>query len=317
MENASQILITGASGLVGKAILESLSAEGNTIKALVYNKSKIDSTLQNVEWIVADILDVSLLNEAMKGVSEVYHCLDFCSFLDSDANLVYDINISGTENVVNVCLSNKISKLIYVSSTQSFGTYAHKKEISEETKWIESKKNTLYAVCKNRAEMEVWRGKEEGLKTIIVNPSLIVAPKNDKIYNLKNIVDSNYKFQFEGGNGFVVLDDVAKICIQLMRSEISGKQFILSAENLTYDKVYQLFAASEKTPTAFKRMNKTKANIISRINHIRNIFFGTRTFLSKEILSLNTKKFIFKNDEIVEALDYRFSSVADYIQKIK
>lgn len=317
MVNAAKILITGASGLVGKAVLELLSAEGKATKALVFDDSKIDKSLQNVEWVVADILDVDLLDETVQGVSEVYHCLDYTSFLASETIPVFDINVSGTENIVNVCLANNIAKLVYVSSTQSFGTYAHKKEITEATKWVEHKDNTFYGICKNRAELEVWRGKEEGLNTIIVNPSLILAPKNNTIYNLKNIAEANYSFKFEGENGFVSLEDVAKICTQLMLSDLSGKQFILNAENLSYEAVYQILSASNIKDKAIRRMNTSKAKVVAKINQMRNILFSSKTFLSEETLNFNKKKFCFSNKKIVEALDYSFTPISEYAQKIK
>lgn len=316
MSTSSKILITGASGIVGNAILRKLSSQGKQIKALVFNSSKIDSKLANVEWIKHNILDIDALDEIMQDVSEVYHCLNFTSFLDSDANNIYDINVRGTENVVNACLSNKVKKIVYLSNNFGFGSYTHKKEITENTKWVESKSNSLYAVCKNRAEMEIWRAKEEGLDTIIVNPSLIIAPKQDKLYNLKHIAASDYKYKLEGENGFVALDDVVNICIQLMQSEIKGEQFILNAENLKYDTVFELLSPSKSTHKAFRRMTLTKANIIAQINQGRNILFGTRPFLSKDILALNKKSFHFSNEKIKKALNFEFTPISEYAKKI-
>ena len=72
-------------------------------------------------------------------------------------------------------LEKGIKKFLQVSSVSAFGRYDIKHPINEETKWIEHDENTNYAIAKNRSELEVWRGQEEGLNMVIVNPATILG----------------------------------------------------------------------------------------------------------------------------------------------
>ena len=317
MKTAEKILVTGATGLVGAAMVSALVAKGNVVKTYSKHKPNLKNFPENVEVILGDILDVSVLNDAMLGVDVVYHCLDFMSFLDSDAEKIFDINVKGTENVVNAALANEVRKVVYISSTQAFGTHQHKEKISEKTSWIEHKDNTLYAICKNRAELEIWRGKEEGLEMLIVNPSIILAPQENKMYNFAQIAKANYKFYPKGKNGFITLHDVVKATIYLNENNVSGERFILNAENLTYWEVLTALNPLIKKPLLGERMNLVKANIIWQYNRFRNIVFGAKPFLSKEIYTFNAKEFEFSNSKIFDTIDFKFTPIAEYIAEIK
>lgn len=317
MTKTSKILVTGATGIVGKAIVLALAAKGNLVRAMVFEKSKIDHKLENVEWVVCDILDVTGLQDVFKGIETIYHCLEYVSFLDSDINKLYDINITGTENVVNVALALKVRKVIYISSTQAFGTYQHKEQISEKTKWAENNKNTFYGICKNRAELEIWRGKEEGLEILIVNPSIIIAPFEDKMYNIAKIAKANYQFYPSGTNGFVALKDVAEASILLNEYNISGEKFILNSENLSYHKVLTKWNEKLAKKSISSKINSLKANIIWRINNFRNVVFRAEPFLSKEIYNFDGKDFEFSNKKMIEGTNFKFTPVLKYIEEIK
>lgn len=317
MEKAEKILVTGATGLVGAAMILDLAAKGNAVKAYSLHKPNRTNFPENVEVILGDILDVSVLNEAMQGVDVVYHCLDFMSFLDSDTDKLYDINIKGTENLVNAALANDVRKVVYISSTQAFGTHQHKEKITEKTGWIEHKDNTFFAICKNRAELEIWRGKEEGLEMLIVNPSIILAPLENKMYNFAQIAKANYKFYPKGRNGFIALHDVVNATIYLNENNVSGERFILNTENLTYSEVLSALNSSIKTNIFGDRMNLVKAYIIWQINRFRNIIFGSKPFLTKEIYNFNNKEFEFSNSKIIDASDLKFTPIAEYITEIK
>lgn len=317
METTAKILVTGATGLVGSAILASLSSQGKSVKAFTFNKSKQNTSLKNVEWIYGDILDVSVLDDAMQGIDVVYHCLDFMSYLETDSQKLYDINVKGTENVVNMALANEVRKIVYISSTQAFGTHQHKGKITEKTNWIEHKDNSLYAICKNRAELEIWRGQEEGLQTLILSPSIIIAPLQEKLYNFGHIAKSQYNFYPNGKNGFIALKDVAEASIYLNEHNVSGEKFILNSENLTYAEVLSKWNPKIKNTNIGNRMNAVKANIIWQVNKFRDIVFGARPFLTKDIYNFNNKLFEFNNKKVVDACNIKFAKIADYIDEIK
>ncbi len=112
---------------------------------------------------------------AFEDVTLVYHCAAFISFDPNDFNSLQKINKRGTENIVNLCIDKKIKKLCYVSSIAAIGKSTTGELVNEENEWNDTFAN-VYASSKHFAEMEVWRGAQEGLPMVIVNPGIILGP---------------------------------------------------------------------------------------------------------------------------------------------
>ncbi len=180
-----QILITGATGLVGSATARRFLADGHSVSVL-HRPDSDRSLLQDVEdriqWIEGDILDVLSLEKALENVEYVVHAAAVVSFVPRDEAAMVKVNVEGTANVVNACLKRGIRKLCHVSSVAALGrphprTIEQDKPvvIDETQRWEDSPNNSAYAKTKYLAELEVWRGISEGLPAVIVNPSLILG----------------------------------------------------------------------------------------------------------------------------------------------
>ncbi|NCP89793.1 MAG: NAD-dependent epimerase/dehydratase family protein, partial [Flavobacteriales bacterium] len=183
------ILVTGGTGLVGSHLLYKLASEGEKVRAIYRNERKL-SNIKNVfscytadymplydsiEWLQADILDIPSLTRAFNNIAYVYHCAAFVSFEPDKYHLLRKTNIEGTANMVNLCIAHHVKKLCYVSSIATLGNPENLKEITEETEWNAEANNTIYAITKYGAEIEVWRGSQEGLSVVIVNPGVILG----------------------------------------------------------------------------------------------------------------------------------------------
>ena len=184
------ILVTGGTGLVGSHLLFELVHTNENIRAIYRDEAKQvlvkkvfsyyseESNLlfNKIDWVKADLLDIPTLTEVFTGITHVYHCAALISFDPKDYHKLRKINIEGTANIVNLCIANTISKLCYVSSISTLGKKENHSHINEETHWNPDADNSVYGISKYGAEMEVWRGTQEGLKTVIVNPGLILGP---------------------------------------------------------------------------------------------------------------------------------------------
>jgi nucleoside-diphosphate-sugar epimerase len=166
------------------------------------------------------------------------------SFDPSERDRMMKVNVEGTANVVNACLSAGVKKLLYVSSVASLGMVNDESVIDENTEWNEDDDNPNYAVSKFLGEVEVWRGMAEGLNAVIINPSLILGAGKwtDTSLKIFKTVAEGQAFYPLGGNGYVDVRDVAKIMIELMEGDISGERFIVNAENLSYKEVIDSIA---------------------------------------------------------------------------
>ena len=236
------ILVTGGTGLLGSHLLYRLSSENDSIRAIYRDTAKIEhvksifqfydsvhweSRFSKIEWIEGDILDLISLDDVMTGIETVYHCAGLVSFDKRHFAQLIKINREGTANVVNTCLVNGVKKLCYVSSTASIGGQVNT-ITSETTKWKQGPETSGYAISKYSGEKEVWRGVEEGLDCIIVNPSVIFGAGHwdESSLTIFRTIDKGLRFHTPGQNGFVDARDVAEIMVLLMQSEIKNERFL-------------------------------------------------------------------------------------------
>ena len=244
-------------GLVGYHLLLQLSLEKEAVRAIYRSKKKLQhvknlfqaanklAEFEKIDWVQADILDIPALEMAFIDVTYVYHCAALVSFNPKDEDKLYQNNIVGTANVVNLCLSTNVKKLSYVSSIAALGNGTeHNLIVNEETERNNEAVRSDYSISKFGAEMEVWRGFQEGLDVVIVNPGVIFGngfPKEGSSLFIQNIKDGQ-SFYTLGKLGIVAVEDVVKAMITLMKSTISGERFILVAEDITYKELFDRIA---------------------------------------------------------------------------
>ena len=241
------ILVTGATGLVGSHLLVQLLQDNEEVKALYRTEQQIEKVrkififknqellFEKIQWVKGDVTDIPTLEPAFENVTKVYHCAALISFDPNDEDELRKVNIEGTANIVNCCIDFNVKKLCHVSSIAALGdTKENETIITEETEWNPEKLHGDYAITKYGAEMEVWRGFQEGLEVVIVNPGVIFGygfPDKGSGLLIK-VVQKESSFYTKGNIGIVSVEDVAFCMIQLMRSEISGERFTLVGENI-------------------------------------------------------------------------------------
>jgi dihydroflavonol-4-reductase len=232
------ILVTGATGFLGSELARQLVEKGAAIRCTKRAASAIPPILRpypQIEWVEADLLDIFSLQEALEGVTRVYHCAALVSLKQADKKPMIRTNVAGTANLVNLCLETG-ARLVHVSSIAAIGQ-AKPGELINENHYLDvTTENDGYAISKLESEMEVWRGVAEGVDAVIVNPSMIIGA-NAGVKGSGELFEkirTGLKFYTSGSAGFVDVEDVAKCMIALMDSDISGGRYIISAENCNY-----------------------------------------------------------------------------------
>lgn len=325
------ILITGGTGLVGSHLLYNLCKSGHRVRVLKRNASNVsnikkvfsyytsspDELLKNIEWADADLLDVYSLMEAMEGVSEVYHCAAMVSFNPKDEEEMRMINTEGTANMVNAALEKKVKKFLHVSSIATIGRNKTDDLCNEDLFWKASPENSNYAVSKYGAEREVWRAAEEGLKVVIVNPSVIIGPGN-WMQSSANMFSKGYKgikFYTDGLNGFVDVRDVAALMIKLMDSEISNQRYILSAENVAFRQYFDYMHEAFGKPKSSIKAGKLLSSFAWREEKLRHLITGATPLITKETARSAHHRSFFSNEKIKKVFpDFNFIPVEQSVK---
>jgi len=326
------ILVTGGTGLVGAHLLVHLTENGESnLRAMYRNPKHIEKTkalfdlyqkselFPKIEWLQADILDVPSLEIAFQNIEYVYHCAACISFNPDDEDQLRKVNIEGTANIVNFCIEKKVTKLCHVSSIAALGDLTQNQTvITEETEWNPEVLHSDYAISKYGAEMEVWRGHQEGLPVVIVNPGVIFGPGfwEQGSGAFFTSIKKGFPFYTKGSSAYVAVTDVVKIMRVLMTSDCNGERFTLIAENISYKDI--IFKIAEKIG-AKKPSLEAKPwllNIAWRLDWILSIVFRTKRKISKlSALSLQNKDLI-SNEKIKQYLNYTFLSIDSYLDDI-
>lgn len=313
------ILVTGATGLIGSFVCRKLIAEGHTVRALRRKSSSLKyiSDISNgIEWFEGDVMNTESLERAMQDVSKVIHCAAVVSFDISERESLFNINVEGTANVVNLCLEKKVQKLIHVSSVAAIGRGKPDGVLNESTPWENSKDNTYYAKSKYLSELEVWRGIEEGLDAFIINPSVVLGPGDWHKSSTKafNLVYNNSKFYSTGHMNYIDVRDVVDILVELMKQDETGERYILNGGRVTVKEFYTKVAEEMGLKKPRYRITYKMALFGMKLLWLRWLFTGKKSSINREILKTLKKSHFFDNNKIISRLNYTFRSIEDSIQ---
>ena len=310
------ILVTGGAGLLGKELITQLLDQGMRVRA-IYNRSPLpDFHNDTLEQMQCDILDVTGLEEAMKGIEKLYHCAAIVNFNPGKRAEMFKINIEGTANVVNAALDAGVKKMVHVSSVAALGRIREKEPINETMNWSEETSNSRYGQSKYLAELEVWRGIGEGLDAVMVNPVLILGPGdwNSSSSRVFKSVYEEFPWYSDGTTGFVDVRDVAKAMIQLMESDISAERFIISAEDRSFGDVFNLIAKAFGKRPPHKKVTPLLAKIVWRLEAIKSRFTGKEPLVTKETARTALTKAHFDNSKLKKFLPgFSYHSIEDTI----
>ncbi len=324
------VFVTGGTGFLGSHLIHSLLLKGKTIRALKRKNSNFelfdrvfsfyndipDSGKAGIEWVEGDLSDIILLDSFLQNVSEIYHLAGIVSFQPGDRKRLMQTNIGGTANLVNIALTHDVHKFCHVSSIAAIGRADNSNMIDEKTVWKASKRNSNYAISKYGGEREVWRGIEEGLKAVIVNPSVILGPGelDSGFGKMITVVLKGLKFYSKGTNGFVDVRDVARAIIELSESNIDGERFIVSSGNHTYKEIFELIAEETGKPAPKFEANALMANIAWMLSYIQGKITQGKPLITRETAITAGETYHYSNAKIREALNYNFIPIRDTIK---
>lgn len=323
------IYVTGGTGLLGSHLLVELTKEDNSIRAIYRSENKLNQTkkifqyyfsdnwekhFSKIEWVKGNIVDVPFLMESMSNCEYVYHCAALVSFHKNDFPKLIKLNREGTANIVNVCLALKVKKLCYVSSTAAIGGN-NLELISEKTKWKNTPTTSGYSISKYNAEREVWRGIEEGLNAVMVNPCVILGAGNwnDSSLTIFRTLKKGLKFYPPGKNATVDARDVAEIMVQLMKSDIQAERFLCIGSNQSFfDLMNEISKQLNVKPPSIKT-SRFVVEIARRITWFFSLFSSKKPSITKETVQSLFGERAYDNSKIKATIGFEFRSLKDTV----
>ena len=327
------ILVTGGTGLVGAHLLYRLSIENDAVIAIFRTEEKIETVkkvfsyytedyinlFSKINWIKADITDIPSLKKVFENtISKVYHCAALVSFDPKDYHKMRKTNIEGTANMVNFSIDYKVEKFCFVSSIAAIGDAVNGEFVNEENDWNDNGNKHGYAITKYGAEMEVWRGSQEGLNIVIVNPGVILGSGffNEGSGKMFSQVYNGFKFYTEGITGFVSVKDVVKAMVQLTNSSISNERFILVSENNSFKEVLSNIAECFSVTKPSIKATPLMTSIFWRLDWFLTKLTDKKPLMTKNSAKSSHNKEYYETDKIKNAIDFKFEPIDSVISEV-
>lgn len=322
------ILVTGATGLVGSHLLVQLLQENEEVKALFRSEKQIEKVknvfafynqtalFDKIQWVKGDITDIPSLEIAFENVTHVYHCAALISFDPNDEDELRKINIEGTANVVNCCIDFGIKKLCHVSSIAALGNpKEHETTITEETEWNPEELHSDYAITKYGAEMEVFRGHQEGLEVVIINPGVIFGygyPKKGSDVIIQS-VKKGLSFYTKGNIGIISVEDVVNCMAQLMKSNTNGERYTLVGENISTKALLDYIADKLNLKKPSIEATKLMTSIAWRMDWLISKLLNRKRKLTRNTAEASHSKYLYDTSKIKSEMKFIFRKKEVYL----
>lgn len=322
------ILVTGGTGLIGSHLLYELMKTEDSVRAIYRDSKRIarvkmlfdfyasstSHAFDKIEWVEADVLDIVSLEDALEGVTQVYHCAALVSFAKKDFSRLIKINREGTFNLVNLCLEKGIKKFGHISSTAAIGGQQHQLT-TEATKWKQSPRTSGYAISKYSSEKEVWRAVEEGMDVVILNPCVIIGAGdwNESSMTIFRTIKNGLKFYTPGQNALVDARDVATVFVKLMKSDVKNERFLCISENVPFKNYLDQIAERLSVKAPSINTPKWLIGIVWRLVGVVSWLRGKQPTITKETAHSAFSTMEYSNKKVSKLLDFQFIPVKDAI----
>jgi dihydroflavonol-4-reductase len=232
-------LVTGGTGFVGANLVAALGQRGITVRVLRRESSPL-TALDGLTYedVLGDILDPQdALVAAMDGCDWVFHVAAVSDYWRKRTEQLYKVNVEGTVNVLEAARSAGVKRFVFTSSLAALGLPSNGQPLDESSHFNLEPERFPYAHSKQLAEQEVFRAAESGLDAVIVNPSVVLGPRDVNQISGSIIVQAasgRLFFYPPGGVNYVAVEDVAAGHIAAAEHGRTGERYVLAGENLKH-----------------------------------------------------------------------------------
>lgn len=237
-----KIAVTGAAGHVGTAICRELIAQGYEVIALVFNDLRALEGLP-VKTVKGNVLDKDSLHALMQDCDAVFHTAGVIELGYQFIQSVYDINVKGTQNVLETAREMNVQKVVHFSSIHAYNHSPHDQPL-DETRTFVGENSIFYDQTKRDGHRLAQKAARNGQHVVIVCPTSVVGPYDYKPSKLgKAVIDiskGSVPSAVKGGFDFVDVRDVAKGAILALEKGENGSTYILGGKYYTIKEFSEL-----------------------------------------------------------------------------
>ncbi len=315
-----KVLVTGATGFIGAAIVRELIRKGYDVGVLsraTSNQKNLEGTRVRLHY--GDLLDAASLDNALRGYRYLIHAAAHYKLFNRPANLPYRINVEGTRNLLAAAKNEGVERIVYTSSVTAVGI-CPERGIGDESMTVDPAHAVgHYKKSKILAEQEVMRWVKKGLPIVIVNPAAPIGPGDVKPTPTGRIVLEYLRGKMFGyldtGLNVIAVDDVAEGHVAALVQGRIGQRYILGNRNMTLREIFGILenisgiaAPRWKIPYGLALAAGAVSQTISRIT-------GKDPMATVDAVRMSKKKMYFDSSLAVRELGLPQSSVPEAFEK--
>jgi dihydroflavonol-4-reductase len=240
-------LVTGAAGFIGAHVTRLLRERGREVRALLAPREDASPiTPYEVEVVRGDVRDAAAVRDAVRGCTRVFHLAALYKLWLPDDQVMFDVNVIGSQNVLGAARAEGVERVVYTSSIAAIGARADGAPADETTAFNLWRSSNAYVQSKYLSE-EVAKGfAREGLPVVVVNPAFpfgvgdrAPTPTGEI---LCNVLRRRSPGLIDGGFNAVDVEDVAAGHLLAEEKGRVGERYILGNHNFTFREFVELIA---------------------------------------------------------------------------
>lgn len=298
-----KVIVTGPDGVLGSNLVRELMARDHQVSVLLL-KGTTSKTLDglDINKFYGNILDKDSLNAAFRGHDIVIHCAASTSMYPARDSFINKVNIEGTENVIQAVKDNKIKRLVYVGTANSFGNGSSLDDLGDETNEYTAHKYGLdYMDSKKKAQdLLLDAVKNDGLPALIVNPTFMIGPYDSKPSSgtmVLAIYNGKVPGYTRGGKNYIAVKDAAVAIANGITMGRIGECYILGNENLSYRDAFEKIAQSIGGKAPKLGMANAVMRAYGSINSFLAKIFRYKPAVTKELAAISCDNFYYSADK--------------------
>jgi dihydroflavonol-4-reductase len=315
-----KILVTGADGLLGSNLVRELLGRGHTIRAFV-QPGRQQKTLEGltIEKFSGNLLLADEVIKAGEGCEVLIHCAASTSVWPIRSAIINKVNIEGTKNIISAVKQNKIQRMIYVGTANSFGFGPKENPGVEGNPYKSATYGLDYMDSKYQAQQVILKEvKENQLPAVIVNPTFMFGPYDSNPSSGAMIV-ALYKGKVPGytggGRNYVCVKDAAVAIANALTKGRVGECYILGNQNLSYKEAFGKIAATIGVKPPSISIPSVFAKLYGRIGSLIGTLSGKTPAISYPLSRIACDEHYFSPAKAVKELELPQTSIESGIKE--
>lgn len=317
-----KVLVTGATGFIGRQLSLHLAMQGYDVKALCRNTDHPYLIKhKNIEPVTGNILYKQSLGRAMRGCLQVYHTAAMAKMWCRNPDDYYETNVVGTRNVLEIAAGTGVQKIVYTSTCGVWGPTV-KHPMNENDPRIAGFP-IAYERTKYLAELEVQDFAKQGLHVVTVNPSRVYGEGPVTESNTVGKMVSAYlrgKWRFIPGSGkqvanYAFLNDVIDGHMAAMDKGQSGERYILGGEDISFNDFFDMVHHVSGKQHRLIHLPLKAIEFFSHFEKVKTILTGLPPFFLPEFAERLKYDQKYSSGKAIAQLGYRITPFAEGMHK--